>query len=159
MTSCAIGPDQGAAAVAEEIRALIFRLGPSLIGLDMAHVAEMLSVAAARKRRLPMLALNERLPGPGGPFPCRSPVALIVPGSRKSGHRPRALVVEGPEQIDLSVPIAAIRLLPRVIASPGAGCPFWAAALIENAIVLLLDIYRLPPGQTPPEGDAPEGAD
>ncbi len=122
----------------KELRILIFDIGGVRLGIDTDTISEIRRADQTDRRGAELFRFDEK-------FSFRekvvyqSPMAIYI----KDEHRKFAILIEHPEDVGLPISIDEIRPMPPLIRCCYADSPFWAAAIKNETIILLVDPYRL----------------
>lgn len=140
------------------LRLLTFRAENSLFGVEMSQIAEMIDLAEAERRRMPLVWFHGFLnscklqKSPESQFKNMyldnnayhaAPAVLVL---RDAPDGP-AISIDQPQDanaIDCAMPLEAVHPLPPLLRTACPGSPIWGAAIDEDGrIVLLVDFYQL----------------
>ncbi len=122
-----------------EIKLLVFSMGTCRFGVDMDELAGIHKVDSEFARELDMIRFHE-FPGAWmDSYNYRAPMILHV----KNSKPPSGVVIDHMTDINVAVPVERVIPLPYLIKIVCANTPVWAATLLEEKIVLLVDFERL----------------
>lgn len=129
----------------EEIQILIFTVMGVKFGMDMEMIREMSEIEQAKARKVQLFHIPQQIRFDNiNAVPCRSPKVLII----KNDNQLSGIIIEQPEEINVTVKITDILPLPYLIERLNPNSPLWACVIHKNEIVLLLDPFKLINRQT-----------
>ncbi len=122
----------------EELRILIFDIGGVRLGIDTEAISEIRRADQTDRRGAELFRFEERFSFRENVV-YKSPMAIYI----KDENRKFAILIEHPEDVGLPISIDEICPIPPLIRCCYADSPFWAAAVKDENIILLVDPYRL----------------
>ncbi|MBI5179668.1 MAG: hypothetical protein HZA04_10480 [Nitrospinae bacterium] len=132
----------------KSIRLLVFRMDGTAIGFDTDQMEGMTDFGRVDVHESCLVTINELFGMGEESYNCSTPKVVFVkplPGDGQSGVSGKriGIVVETPEDI-VDVPVENIRPLPPVVRKHAHATGFWGAALLNNGMVFIADIYKIP---------------
>ena len=133
----------------DELQVLTFTLMGMKMGIDTGQIVELMEPDEAEARGWKPFRLSDRLALRGRTADGHS-VKVLLTG--KEGT-PMAVTI-GPPAAILSIPLDDLQPLPRLIATCRGSRAVWGAVVMNDEIILLVDLYKLPAGR-PQKGEEP----
>ncbi|MBZ0155720.1 MAG: chemotaxis protein CheW [Alphaproteobacteria bacterium] len=134
-----------------EIRLLTFTVGGVALGVDADQVEGFLEpgqAVSAVPEGIPVYDFHEIVPFRGESSRTAAPWTLFV----RHPETPYGVLIDRPEEI-VPIPVDSLQPLPPLLASCyGRRGAFWGAWVREDAIILLVDFYRLGGGRNKMSG-------
>jgi len=122
----------------EELRILIFDIGGVRLGIDTEAISEIRRADQTDRRGAELFRFEERFSFRENVV-YQSPMAIYI----KDENRKFAILIEHPKDVGLPISIDEVRPMPSLIRFCYPDSPFWAAAVKDENIILLVDPYRL----------------
>lgn len=122
-----------------EIKLLVFSMDACRFGVDMDELAGIHKVDSEFARELDMIRFHEFAGARMESYTYQAPMILHV----KNSKPPSGVVIDHMTDINVAVPVERVIPLPYLIKSVCANTLVWAATLLDENIVLLVDLERL----------------
>lgn len=120
----------------EELSIMTFTTMGARLGVDISQISRMMEPAQAETGQLHVLGLHEGLSFKDRNITYRSPRILLLKDRENTG-----IMIDQPEDI-LSLRFDSIRPLPTALEAHMNSGVVWAAALIGDEIILLVDLFE-----------------
>lgn len=121
-----------------ELRILISDIGGVRLGIDTDAISEIRRADQTDRRASELFRFDDRFSF-REKVVYKSPMAIYI----KDEKRKSAILIEAPEDVGLPISIDEICPMPPLIRLCYADSPFWAAAIKDENIILLVDPHRL----------------
>jgi hypothetical protein len=122
----------------EELRIMIFDIGGIRLGIDTDAISEICRADQTDRRTSELFRFDDRFSF-REKVVYKSPMVIYI----KDEKRKSAILIEHPEDVGVPISIDEICPIPPLIRFCYADSPFWAAAVKDENIILLVDPYRL----------------
>jgi len=128
----------------EKIRILVFNIMDVWLGIDMDQISGIFKPDNIKDRNYDFFWFHEKVLFRKENIKYESPMMLLL----KTEKIPIGVIIDRPDDINVSVPVNNIHLLPYLIEKSGKNSPVWSVTIINRKIVLLIDADRLAAGKT-----------
>ncbi len=121
----------------EEIHIMIFSIMGTRLGVDMEQVFEIRELDQVEQKGFKAVYFHEKAPFRGKVVQYKAPKVLLIKDETSTG-----IIINQPENM-INITIDDIQPLPPLLQSINKYPAIWGAAMINEEIVLLVDLYKL----------------